>query len=94
MDPARLLLARLASQLLDERLVSHRQHVESRQHLVEGVEVVEALRPRAQLTGRLRPAEEEQGHDGALGAVEPEHLVEHLPVLRGARPVARVDRRG
>ena len=63
-------------------------------HLLERVEVVQAVRPRPQLARRLRAAQQEQGDDGALGAVEPEHLVEHLAVLRRAGPVARVEHAG
>ena len=85
MDPPRLLLARLAGRLLDEQVVSHREHVQGRLHLLEGVEVVQAVGPRAELAWRLRTAEQEQGHDGALSAVEPQHLVEHLPELGRAR---------
>ena len=68
MDPARLLLTRLARQLLDQRLVPHRQHVQSGVSTwsSESKSCRRSDRER-ELAGRLRPAQQEQGDDGALG---------------------------
>ena len=94
-DPARLLLPGLARQLLDQRLVSRRTACGERPCTWsrESKSCRRSDRERSS-PGVCGPAQQEQGHDGALGPVEPEHLVEHLAVLRGARAVARVDDAG
>ena len=52
----------------------------------EVVEPVEPLRPLLQLAGRLSTAEHQDAEHRGRVALEPELLVEELPVLRGPAP--------
>src|SRR5690606_28323748 len=90
-DPAGLLAAGLAGELAHERLRPPGQRRQRGVDRGEALEGVQPLGPRAQLTGGLRAAEQEEREDGALGVVQVEHLVEDLAVLRLAGAVARVD---
>ena len=92
--PPSLLLARLPLLLLDERLVAGGERAQRGVDLLQVGEGVQALGPAAELARRLRAAQQQQREDGPLAAVEAEHLVEHLAVLRLAGAVARVQHAG
>ena len=70
MDPAALLLAGAALELGDERLVAVARATQRGVDLVEVGEVVQAVGAGAQLAGRLRAAQQEQGDDRSLAVVE------------------------
>ena len=62
----------------------------ARVHLVQVGEGVQAVGAGPQLARRLRASQQEEGDDGPLAVVERQPLVEHLAVLRGPGPGARV----
>jgi hypothetical protein len=82
--PSAVLLAWTLRQLAHQRglALGHRP-----QRPLDGGPVgehVQPLGPGAQLSGRLRPAQQQHGEEPALFGVEVDHLVERLGVLHGA----------
>src|SRR5262245_12021648 len=86
MAVALLLLPGTPVEPLDE--LAPDEGVEGLHDRAEAVEAVEALGPLLELAGRLRAAEHEDAQDRGGAGLEPELLVEQLPVLRGATPRA------
>jgi len=68
----------------DERAVGRGQAVQRGLDIVERRERIQPPAPRLELTRCLRPAEQEQGDDREVGPIQPERLVEHVPVLHHA----------
>ena len=81
---ALLLLPRPAVEALDE--VSPDQRVERLEDVAEIVEPVKSLRPLLQLSRRLRAPEHQDAEHRRRVPLEPELLVEELPVLRRPAP--------
>ena len=80
MHPARFLLSRPARNLPHQR----RETLQRRLHVIDGGELVQAVRARPQLAGGLRAAQKEQRDDGLRRAVELPRRVEIVVVSRGA----------
>src|SRR4029077_20112863 len=79
-----LFCAGLAGQNRDERWVALSEAIERGDHVVEGFEVIHAIRAAAEFAGSLWSAEQEGAYDCDFAAIEVENLLQAMIILGAA----------